>query len=1157
MQRLRNAKSLPLLESGSEAPGQSYAALGPAQQFGTPQHAGSGQGSRLASAHGTRECLKSAPREECDLSPGDDAVGALPHLARRSSDFRRSIWIASDKFLQQRPVSNSLRRLPSLGQVDFAATWSVDSPFRSGAADSGMDGARKSIKTAWFPAEKRQSLSGLDPGRLNGGLESAKVKFAGLSGHDPDSYELAQEQKKKKMLALGGGKGAKKLTVVQRKRNHAAALAGDRQFVMALLDEGKEPDEQRNAREQATEQYWLEAAFAPVPSPWTLLPPELRARLPPPPPSENVHASQSSPRGRPSPGSTPEVLLDGAEVEEVTRVCLLFRKLVESPKGGDQLQVLTRQDFCRLICAAQGLAVSQGARPMLCQAVARFDSVAEMVYTKTSEHGVHGVLIPPEDMPDPEGSSLSTLFGFLVQEISKELNGGFAPEAPAIPANKSKGGDITDGDAGQQVHKEARKRFFQVLLPQAKKFAEIRAQQVKQQIGLAALSAPVEAPRPQEALLEEKDLEDDDPEEEEEDVPGDTFFCETFAFIKGEALLGQLCEPEVLRFVAKMSPTVKTLFRAYADVPTPVGDGHMSMAALLHFCEDFGMFPKIIDYQTVKWLYGLDSSDSQTLKPFARRRRSSVSSAEVMNVPSAPPSVPPSGPPSRPESKSVPSSTFDKRKGKGRKAVRAPPQPPVDEGFVYQNKWLKRHLAWMAKEPGTMDELELRSCYVLTAIDEWMGGRNLTVSELFSHMGKTDTFNAHDLWAAVEFMDFDYPPSKDDTVGLMGLLVPPDRAIPSSPPTPSSASSPKMREEGDVDFKTFQMALTAARKIKEKRSRATNCFLKDISKMSRAESSAAIFFKDLLAVLEDRNLTPETLFRMADIDSNGEVPARDLIIQIHAIFRMQVCLSAGVAIQNPFEMLNKTPDDMITKQEFVDMIEETKEARQIREMNRDHQHPLSVAMAPPCVLPAPAESSGLLLFGQRAFAEILIKLAFLHLNNHATATQAGLSSFHKCLWLFVFLHWKFDCTQREMSHLIQENQRNSHGRPQSRPQSRSASRPISRSRSRPGSSASSRPGSSSGGRRFPKHMPPMRKLLARSPKLFEEAFKETPFLMAADASAPEENQDIADAMLQTCLEESREFDEESEEARVVARGPKALERTLIAAAVLGGCLGSS
>eukprot|EP00930_Biecheleria_cincta_P048875 TRINITY_DN34131_c0_g1_i1.p1 TRINITY_DN34131_c0_g1~~TRINITY_DN34131_c0_g1_i1.p1 ORF type:complete len:1132 (-),score=225.98 TRINITY_DN34131_c0_g1_i1:147-3542(-) len=1131
MLRRNGTKSLPqLLEPGFEALGQLHTALVPPLQF-----AG---GSRLSFAHGLGESLKVPPREESDLSPGDDTVGALPHLGRRSTDFRRSVWSASDKFLHQRPVSNSVRRLPSLCQVDFAATWSVDIPFRSGTADSGVDGARR--KTAWFPSDIRNSLNS------NGGLENAKVvKFAGVPVHGPDSYELAQEQKKKKMLALGGGKGGKQLTVVQRKRNHAAALAGDRQYVMAYLDEGREPDEQRKAREQATKEYWLEAAFAPVPSPWTLLPPELQERLPPPPLSEHG-PSQSSPHGRVSlqSGGTPDVQLDNAEVEEIIKVCLLFRALVESPKGGDQPNVLTRQDFCRLVCAAQGLAVTPGARPMLCRAVSRFDSLAEMVYTKTSEHGVHGVLIPPEDMLDPEGSSLSTLFGWLVHDISKELQG-----RSAMPANKMKpadikGAEVTEEETKKLVHEPARNRFFGVLLPQAKKFAELRAQKVKQHIGLAALSAPVEASQPQEAPAEAKEEVEDDGDEDKDDL-NDTFFCETFAFIKGEALLGQLCEPEVLRFVAETRETVKILFRAYADVPTAVGGGHMSMAALLRFCEDFGMFPKIIDYQTVKWLYGLDSSDSQAAKVVPRRL--SAASSEIPSLQS----IPPSAPPSRGESKT---GSFEKRKSRVRKNMRAPPQPPVDEGFMYHNKFLKRHLAWMAKEPGTMGELELRSCYLLTAVDEWMGSRNLRVADLFSQMGKTDAFNAHDLWVAVEFMDFEDPPTKDDTIGLVGLLVQPDRTMPSCPPSPSSPSSPSMRDEGDVDFATFQMALTAARKIREKRSRATNCFLKDITKMSRAESSAAIFFKDLLAILEKRNLTPETLFRMADIDSRGEVPARDLIIQIHALFRMQVCLSAGVAIQNPFEMLGKELDDMITKQELVDLIEEAKDARQLREMNRDDKHPLSVAVPPPSVLPASAERGGVSLFGQRAFAEILMKLGFLHLNNHATATQAELSSFHKCLWLFVFLHWKFDCTQREISHLIQEKQCSSCGRSPSRS---SASRPISRSRSRPGSSASSRPGSSSGGRRFPKHMPPMRKLLARFPKLFENSFKERPLLLAADTSAAEDtDQDIADRLLHACLSECQEFDED-DEARVAASGPNALERILIAAAVLGSPLGSS
>jgi hypothetical protein len=86
---------------------------------------------------------------------------------------------------------------------------------------------------------------------------------------------------------------------------------------------------------------------------------------------------------------------------------------------------------------------------------------------------------------------------------------------------------------------------------------------------------------------------------------GTSNYADTFVVLKGETLMCKLFEPEVMGFIFEVSDVLNRIFQAYSDMPTPDGHGHMSLAAFLRFCGDFGWFPDLVDYKTIQWLYSI------------------------------------------------------------------------------------------------------------------------------------------------------------------------------------------------------------------------------------------------------------------------------------------------------------------------------------------------------------------------------------------------------------------------------------------------------------------------------------------------------------------------------------------------------------------------
>eukprot|EP00913_Durusdinium_trenchii_P015996 g15033.t1 len=806
----------------------------------------------------------------------------------------------------------------------------------------------------------------------------------------------------------------RQITMTERKRNHNAALARDKAYVQKLLKEERsatvegEKPEHRLAREEVIDEHWLQAAFAPVTQPEKYLPPALTGLPLTRQQVKQVTDVTSITRRSSAVAMEPnEMALEIPEIQETRHGGEAWES--KRRRGGDP-PVMSRQTFCHLACAAEGFASWNGGQPRLCRAVRHFDSLTEEVLGKTSSTATSGIVLLDCRSPAVENTPMARLFAKIAQDLVKDFDKGLEFDAVAQRG---------------RAEFQARDRIFTRLLPQAAKYAIRRQRYVNEQTSqikhvLEKTEAKPNQLREREKMEKEREREREEKlnlqegfdrnrlqvgvrspkprsrppsrlttpstpyKPDKEDPPrsagtdkaselqeeGKDLYFNTLLQMKGEGLLGHLFEPEVLHFMAQTSHVFQTIFKAYADIPSTTGEGHMSLAALVRFGADFGLFPHKVDFQTVQWLY---NTECRTANPSVDQMDSRAGSAGT-------------SPPRR----------------KGRKAI-----IKEEDGFLYQTKWLKPHLAWMSKEPSRMTEVEMRSVFILTAIDDWLESHNLKVSEIFANTHATSgTFNAQE-------------------------------------------------PQG-----------------------ARNCFLKDLAKMSKVESSAHLFFTELTANLEFRGLAPESFYRMLDVDHSGQVPVKVIVRQARSLEKMEPGVwTAAMTVENPFAFIGKTVEDDISREEFIDLFEEIKEARRLREASFEQKHPLFISSG--TVQPPNSKDSP---FAAEGFVKVIMKMGLFYLSHYGTEAQAPLSSHHKLLWLFLYMHWYFDGSRQRAEELLRQRGASANQGYEVLGGRRSkSSRPSSRD-SRPPSRPSSR--GDAAGRRYPKHLPAMRRLLARHPTLF-------------------------------------------------------------------------
>jgi len=1000
---------------------------------------------------------------------------------------------------------------------------SLHSQSNAGDGSSRTSVSKGSPTGAWHAVSKANL-----EGREKDKSERSFSRAQSMTTQSVASFDETDEEKPHYEYLRSGMHCRRMITMTERKRNHNAALARDKVYVQKLLKENREKKEDRLAREQALDGHWLQAAFSPVPDPSNYLSPLLSRMLPLTRQQVKQATDVTSIARRSSAVSQDvhEIALEISDIQEAFRVCNLFCALtMPGGIGSVESPVMSRQTFCHLACAAQGFASFDGSHPRLCRAARHFDSLAEEVLVKGNTTATSGIVLLDCRSPGVENTPMARLFAKIVQDLVSDFDKGLDWDVVAQRG---------------RAEFQARDRVFFRLLPQAGKYATRRLQHIKYQASHIKQWLEKTEAKPKDLKEQElKEMKEKEAHERsrlfpmarapkfsrsrattprtpnKEQPPPSTAGTEVEEpkedskdlwiqelQMKGESLLGSLFEPEVLRLMAQTSDLFQIIFKAYADIPLATGQGHMSLSAMVRFAADFGLFPHKVDFKTIQWLYNTESQ--AVLQPSEPSRSSTANAGNGSHF--------------------APRKTRKKNMGN------------AEEGLIYHQKWLKPHLAWMSKDPASMTEAETRSCFILTAIDDWLESHNLKVREVFANMDSAmGTFTLQDLQIVVDFMDFQDPPTPEDIQALVGLLV--------------------FRQGSTaIDFPTLEMARVAARLAKESRSRARNCFLKDLAKMSKLESSAYLFFTDLATNLELQGLAPESFFRMLDCDHTGLVPVVVIVRQARSLQRAEAGVwTAAMTIENPFAFISKNTEDEVTQEEFVDLLEEIKEAKRLMEASFEQKHPLFISSG--TVQPANSKDSP---FGLDSFVKVVMKIGLMYLTYYGNEPQAQLTSFHKLLWLFVYMHWYFDSSRQKAEELLRQS-----GFERQQPNRSKSRRPSSR-------------GDAANGRRYPRHLPAMRQLLVRHPTIFMDVDEVT----LPGWATP---QKTADVVLEAAFRAFRAvpnqggseedgwkvegIDEEDdtganlgsieEDPQPMIQGPTALEQTLIATACHGQELAES
>jgi len=469
----------------------------------------------------------------------------------------------------------------------------------------------------------------------------------------------------------------------------------------------------------------------------------------------------------------------------------------------------------------------------------------------------------------------------------------------------------------------------------------------------------------------------------------------------------------------------------------------MSLIGFLRVCDEFGLFPAIADFKTIQWLY--ESAEGwvkiETLRSRSRQlvRRTAQSSAG-----------------------SAAASRGKKRRG----SSRGPEIPRVD-GFLFFGKWIKNHLAWLTKDFSSMGPSELKAACTLWAMSEWMEFRKLQVRDLFCLLDKDNSgiVTLDDLQIGIDFMSLDDPASAEDVVQLMRLIMPP-------PPTAIQVEEERPLQ---VEFNILGMALTAVNKQREHRDRAANVFLKDFDKMSRPESKAAIFFGGLWTLLEDRNWTPDQLFNEINLDGTGKVSQEELAGVTTRMMKLSASSksTAAVSVDTPFELLDTNQDGIITRAEFTGVLEQVKQARDMKNLFDEVKHPIFLATT---AYRIPLSKTH--VFGLQAFVECLLKVGLTHLSYHGNSAQAEQPSFVKGMWMLLHMHSHFVKAQAKADEVSRvEAER---GAPLTAQSAVKDTEEV----------------------RLPKCVMPMQRLLRFHPRLFVDAPEAPPALQPAPVVAP-------------------------------------------------------
>lgn len=472
-------------------------------------------------------------------------------------------------------------------------------------------------------------------------------------------------------------------------------------------------------------------------------------------------------------------------------------------------------------------------------------------------------------------------------------------------------------------------------------------------------------------------------EEEPDDEPPSALQPLPPEMLKAEFLQSQMLEPEILSFGAMFLGIFQVLFNKYHDFPTSACASQMSISGFLRFCFDFGLFPSVVDLQTIQQLYALCAAEGEKQDSMKQDAKSSSTDRAASPAPT----------------KSSQKKRISPKKL--RKQADSPNQ------IFWNGQQVPMHLGWLTRDFAHHSEQESKCVCILSAINDWMKDRMWTPADVFNFLdiNASGLISTREFIEGVKLMRLKNLPSDEELRRLLPLLMSADKGL--------------------IAPRELHQALAVIAKQKHKLDLAANFFLKSEPDMSMAEWNASHFFRDLVKVMEKNSWSPGRLF--AELGGGKEaITKQELEEKARVLLRVHCGRSPALEVAQPFDILDVNGDGVIEREEFVAIIVQLLKAlamqgkedsgRRRRQLQAATvalagRFPIADGLAAVRRAEATAAAQNtktVELFGLHQFIECLLLMAFEVIGVRGTSTQAQQPTITKAVWLLLYLRWQYE-----------------------------------------------------------------------------------------------------------------------------------------------------
>mmetsp|Transcript_7115 Transcript_7115/g.17670 ORF Transcript_7115/g.17670 Transcript_7115/m.17670 type:complete len:1323 (+) Transcript_7115:24-3992(+) len=496
--------------------------------------------------------------------------------------------------------------------------------------------------------------------------------------------------------------------------------------------------------------------------------------------------------------------------------------------------------------------------------------------------------------------------------------------------------------------------------------------------------------------------------EEEQLLPEDALYAHTFTVVKGELLTLTLLEPEVLHLVWMFFDVFTEIFQAYSDVSTSflgrstLSNGHMSRAAFMQFCIDFGMFPTIVDFNTLQCIYHCAESTvalttaeiTSCMSMDPSRRRFAVGQAvEILPTVCSRPSVDleVSLKPGQvvqiieicyeAESQACRVLTADNRKV----WVLMEDIIETEKPFRFARsgdgrgsmEGLGQTVEWVSKDFDEMTDKELYAMSILSCMEDWMGSHKMRSRDVFAQINKNNDGHIGDAEFAqgLRSVPLEEPPTDEQVADILEIL--------------------DDDGNGSLEYAELDAVLVAIRERKARHRKAASYFLKPDHEMTPSELIAARFFLNFTKALDAKSVNIASFFKRFDADESGLLGTDELVRAAEAL-GMTVTKEERDNMPRCIMIAGLNLNGALNLKEINRMINQAREAIAIKEREEANA-------ANPFLALASGNDKMVRIFGAKAFIECVLKIGFSYLSFHGTVSQSELRSQAKVVWLITFL----------------------------------------------------------------------------------------------------------------------------------------------------------